>query len=60
MQVEALLAPGGALMRKEERVLSWVEPRGGSAILFPRERGVLGGALTPTLPGSAGRGRGGA
>lgn len=39
MQVEALLAPGGALMKKEERVLSWVEPRGGPQF-FSQGKGV--------------------
>lgn len=59
MQVEALPAPGGVLRRREERVLCWVEPLGGT-IFSPSGRGVLGGALTPHFQAVPGRGRGGA
>lgn len=54
MQVEVLPALGGVLMRKEERVLSWVEPGGGGRNSFPKERGVQGGALTPHFQAALG------
>lgn len=59
MQVEAVPAPRGAWMRKGKSVLSWVEPgRGDNS--FPKGKGCPRRSSHPTLPGSAGRGRGGA
>lgn len=54
LQVEALPAPEGVLMKKERVLLG-----GGCRNSFPEGKGCPRSSH-PTLPGSAGRGRGGA